>query len=637
MIGLQDATTGQFLKLYPDTRISLTLVNPIFADDNVIPGSFSLPFEVPVGDDSPENDEALQYPRLVHRPTNQKEFSYWLWLDGVRWKKGVLTIGDWSGNRLETHFKFGLGSLGDEFKASKIRDLVDEQVVMDNTAITKIVYLKPSATATLPYKIRINDIEYEGGSLTALRDAINAQPDVTKRAVATIITSGNTPLGVTPNYLELRPQLNADDPLTPFSVQPIEDTDVERNKWITESFNVTPYYNGIANFLNPFFGIGSPNAYDAKIKFPYVVNLGLYQDSFTNNPTTTSDFNKRHPSINARSAAGLIFNNPNTGFFRPVLNLNSYCPFVPLLHVLQCIGTEFGFAYEGDLYNNADFQTLLFYHTEALDVSQPFIGYKPFIFIKRSFNLRDLVPDYKSVDLLKDLQKLFCAAVYYNERTGKLRIQLRKPMVQSYEHIDITEHVSNQKGGSNTTLTGLRLQQKLDEKDSFAKALNADFYEVGVPEETISTELSGLVFDANYNVSATEQLTGPVVAQKLSSEYTPRLFFYKGIAGTPYTHPRASFEASTYRLSWNGDGTQAKGLWANFHKEWVRFLINRKLVKHNVNWPLRILKDIDWERKYRIDRMDHFIKKIEVTITMNGIEPESPAEFYTVGVGALPA
>jgi hypothetical protein len=132
---------------------------------------------------------------------------------------------------------------------------------------------------------------------------------------------------------------------------------------------------------------------------------------------------------------------------------------------------------------------------------------------------------------------------------------------------------------------------------------------------------------------ANNTLQGPQVGQAALADFTPRLFFYKGYQSNgTYDYPKASALGQSFRLFWSG----TDNLFDYFHKEYVRFLINRREVKYGVNFPLRVINNLNWERKYRIDRVDHYIKQITFTVSAAGVEP-GEAEFYTTGLGAIPA
>src|SRR5690349_17270335 len=104
MIGIQVGT--EFLDLNKETVIDLKLINPIFADDNIIPGSYSLPFTVPGGDVSPKNAALLGSPDVLSVSTAKKILDAKLYYDGVLYKRGKIKVGKVSGDTISINFSF---------------------------------------------------------------------------------------------------------------------------------------------------------------------------------------------------------------------------------------------------------------------------------------------------------------------------------------------------------------------------------------------------------------------------------------------------------------------------------------------------------------------------------------------------
>ncbi len=82
-------------------------------------------------------------------------------------------------------------------------------------------------------------------------------------------------------------------------------------------------------------------------------------------------------------------------------------------------------------------------------------------------------------------------------------------------------------------------------------------------------------------------------------------------------------------LGWNMNYAGGSGLAETNWKEWIRFLMSRKLVKLNQDIPFRILKDIDWEQIYMVDRNKYPYKSIDATLTMQGVDVSS-VEMYSI-------
>jgi hypothetical protein len=85
---------GEFLELFPDANVDITLRNPIFADDQIIPGSYSIPFNIPFGESSPKNTRILGNLQVIENVSRLRETDAYCFYDGLKFKKGKLVIGD---------------------------------------------------------------------------------------------------------------------------------------------------------------------------------------------------------------------------------------------------------------------------------------------------------------------------------------------------------------------------------------------------------------------------------------------------------------------------------------------------------------------------------------------------------------
>jgi len=302
--------TGEYLDLFPDTAITMKLNNPIFADNNIIPGSYSLPFNIPFGEASEHNARIMgHYDVISSTDANKQIENVTIFFDHVFYKKGTIKLGVFTENSksLAVNFTFGLAALSDDFKTITLKELLDDPIVIDTTAITKKIYIKPAASAVSPYSILVNGENFEGDTLTLLAADINAADDL--GASATLVTSGTTPLGNAQPYIELAVTDNTDDPLSPMSVNAVGSSLSARALWYIESFDRTTYWTGIADFLEGYFDGNYPTD---KIRFPYLTKDGLY-GNFTNfvyagSLGTSYTGIKSLPSVNATSNFGIIAN-----------------------------------------------------------------------------------------------------------------------------------------------------------------------------------------------------------------------------------------------------------------------------------------------------------------------------------------
>ena len=121
MIGIKIG--DEFLEVNKDTRISLKLVNPLFNEDNLSPGSLSLPFDLPSGENSPGNAVTLGHPDVFENTEGFRKIAGSLFFDGLPMKTGKLIVREHGEGKTSTNFNFGLGTISDEFKTKKVRDI----------------------------------------------------------------------------------------------------------------------------------------------------------------------------------------------------------------------------------------------------------------------------------------------------------------------------------------------------------------------------------------------------------------------------------------------------------------------------------------------------------------------------------
>lgn len=616
MIALK--INGRYVELSPSTRLSYKLNNPLFDEDGLIKGSYTFPFDLAGAEASELNAVLMGHPDVIENAEGYIKQDADIFFDDVFFKRGKLTAKNAGSKKSSCHFIFGMSTLSDEIKTKKIRDLISETIVIDNTAITKKIYLVPGTLAADPYMILVNGRAYSASSLTGLRDAINN--DTTEpRASCTHQASGTTPLGVAAPYLEITPYANPNDPLTPISVAPAEDNGNASTgfKWYCEAFDMTTYYQGFVDALEGYFDGTYPTN---KIRFPFRINYDMYGEGVSSalNINTT----KEQPYVNGVwNYETIITNKANSGASgnRPftVRNLNSLQPFVRVQYVLDKIAEYFNFSYEGDWYGDTDTAAMLFDNAAPLDDPQDFIGTRKFVFWKRSFNPANLVPDWTVADFFKHLRDRYNVGIYKNEITGNVVMRKREPLIKSTTHEDMTAVATPLENIDNQRMTGIRLKAEKTELD---KSAVDDVHEVGDPEDELVTKISGLGAELTITnlMGVVCNVQVPVVTQPITDKFTGRIFYYKGITTSDgpvfdFDYPRASINAINYDEKFTG----ATGIYEKLYKRWIAAVLNRRVVAQSWTIPYRKILDLDWEIKRRFDRNDYLIKSLEFTMQSN--------------------
>lgn len=629
MIGIQLEGDSDYLDLPDDVTIRLRLENPILGDgEKISPGSYSYPFTLPIGERSPRNTEKLRHPDVVENADVYEKKMATLSYGGVPFRAGVLKPGEIpEADVLETSFAFGLSQISPDFKTADLRDVLSEAVVIDDTPITKKLFLKRRDTDD--WQVEINGKKYEGSVgdiITAVNVAASASLDSGNHVpYATLINAGTTPLGgFGAPYLELKlvtyntvggvpTYADSGDPLQELHLQPVDD---RMNYWC-EAFDMDGYYDGFDTFFDGYITGAYP---DDRFRIPLRLNGAKYKDA-------ADVVNMEYVNmINvATGGDGLLRNDPNI-FLQfdintfTVTNSNSVQPFVLLKWVLDKIADYFGFSYEGTFYTDPKMAEIQLDNTAALDVPQFFMGDKKFVFWRREFNMNELVPNWKVVQFFGALQSRWNLTIYYNEVTKKVTMNKREDITLSYDFIDITRMSSPKQGQTSEEVTGIKLRVPKDEKDL---ASNEESYSTGTAEKELVVECGRLhVMKTTYFGNLGRQLIR--VLQPFGEEFSLRIFNYRGIVSTaPYDHPWAHIHGI------GNDTYDIERIYNTHWKYWLRTMAARKIIKIKAELPFRMLRAIEWEKKYRYDRSNYMIKSIDVELSNEKVGV-SDVELYSM-------
>lgn len=617
MIGIEVA--GEFLDVPANVRISFKLNNPLLGDDIVLsPGSGSYTFELPGEDESPHNARILGNPDVLENPNGLRKFNAQLYIDGIRFKRGQLIVRDATPGSITVNFNWGLTQLSDDVKTKKLRDLLDETMLISSASIgTKKIYLKPGALGGSPYQINVNGRAYEAGSLGGLATAINLDTTV-PRATAVLIASGSTPLGMVAPYLEIEPIAGATDPLTPLSVDYTQDNGNGTTGfvWMVEAFDMATYRAQFDAWFAPYATGTPPNN---KIKMPLVYNGNPFGENIAQFLNIISGGTKELADVNRHSVSGLVHNDANFGVGVNVpfaiRNVNSLQPFIRARYVLDQIATWLGTELEGDWFD-ADVENMLIDNSYALDVPMEFIGKKKFVFWRRSFNLRELVPDITVIDFLKGLQSRYNLGIGLSEITGNLRFTKREEIAKQQTGLDITARAGRIKGRSDERLGGIRLEAKRDEKDTLSLV---DEFVIGDAETKITSAISGISIGSLI-------VADPYVNRTWGEKFELRMFYFTGLNDREgITTQTASINATQYNERFDG----VNGLYEKRWKYWLHFIMRRRVVKLPVNFYLRELNRFEFENKVVFDRKLFLVSSIDAEVNNQGLGT-SDVELYTM-------
>lgn len=619
MIGIKLVGDTEYLDTLQDTALEIHLDNPLLGDaERLSPGSFTIPFNLPGGKASPKNAARLGNPDVIENVSSYQVQKADVFVNQVPYKRGTLRAKSSLGsNIIETNFLFGLSTVSEKFKTSRLRDVMNELITIDSANRLREVYVKYTGAGS--ETITVNGKTYTASDWDTIRIAINTDAD---EAMGTgqyvpyatyVATTPSSPAGIFSGpYIKIKLVRVDDVSGSPFyvdSVDPLQELivtvpDDELNDYLFDSWDMAAYYAAFSTFLDGY--TSTPYATD-KIRFPTLFNANLYDGERL----------KSSEIINGFDAGGLIRNYP-----AETLGANSLQPFLRLKYVLDKIATYHGFVLEGDFYDSVGERLLD--NSVTLDAPQIHLYNKKFLWWRRSFNLNELVPDITTIDFLKAICGRYNVGMYYNELNGKVRMKKREGVALAYAHEDIDSLAGVVEGGEDLRITGYTVRIPKETSDAFS---TEESITEGTPQNTYVITCGRL--HQTYSMVSGGFTTGPRVSRKNNDAFGLRIFHYLGIADNGVNeYPQADIHGSgTYEAL--SDFVSLQGIHTTYHKYWLLFERNRLLVKLKVNWPLRSLLQFDWELKRRFNRSLFLVKSFKVNIT-TGSMSVSEVELITM-------
>lgn len=626
MIGILVDGADDFLQTERDTSITIKLENPVFGDaETLSPGSYSFPFNLPGGSRSPKNASILNHPDLIEARNSYYKVQAKLFYDGVFFKAGHLKSKSANNETISNNFGFGLNTLSPDLKKAKIRDIISQSFVISEGGFRKGIYLKKSGADVAT--IEINGQQYTDDTLSGISTLINNYYDANMvidqnvflpRSV--LVAAGpNTPMGKSPTYLEISMATTITDsisslPTLSFSTDPFITFNIKIDQeflgsWIVEAFDMDSYYDAFDSFISGYRTGAYPNS---AIRFPVLFNADLHTDLI-----------KTYDVINGYHSTGLVRNDPNAGAFT-VRNYNSIQPFVLLKHVLDAIALQFDFQYEGDFYEDEALESMLIDNSQTLDQPMEYLGSNKFIFWRQSFNINELVPDMTVLEFLKAVAGRYNLAVYYNDRTNRVRLQTRESIASAKPYDDVTAISSPSSGVEDLRYEGYKLTVKKEDSDAFSVD------ESSSPDGEVEHKIEcGRIqrTKTDFAYAGGGFFAGPYVSRKNGEKFGFRIFHYKGIVSTGvFNYPQADIHGLTINESFLDF---PNNLVIKYWLYWLQFEMNRRSVRVKIKFPLRKLVRFDYELKRRFDRTDYLVKSMDVRLTNTSVEV-TDVELYTM-------
>ncbi|HEY3403899.1 MAG TPA: hypothetical protein VGK59_10960 [Ohtaekwangia sp.] len=610
MIGIKLDGVDEYLDTPDDISINIRLENPLLGDaEKISPGSYSLPFDLPGGDISPKNSALLKHPDVIENNESYQIQKASLSYNGVPFKSGNLKSKGINGGKISSYFTFGLNSISEDFKKARIRDILDEDVVISSASFVKgvLIFNLWSSPGT-DHTIIVNGQSYTIDALLGFSVLINTYYDanmVSGSGVylprASIVSGKLRIVMATTNPLLVPPFTEMVESTDPHIGLHIDIPAEDRANWTVEVFDMADYYQPFKDFAGT-----------EGVKFPVRFNANLYEGEAV----------KAGEIINGVNSSGLIVNDANWGFDNTlplqVKNYNSLQPFILVKYLLDRVASVFAFQYEGDFYDSLTTQPRFIDNAITLDLPMDFLGDQKYVFWRRSFNKNEFVPDMGVVDFFKALANRYNIGIYYNETTRKVRLKLRENVSKANAYDDITALSSPVLPIEDQRVTGFKMVVRKEEKDTFSVD---ETYTVGTPEKELPIAC-GRLHQMQTTLIEGSPVTGPYVSVKNKESIGLRIFHSLGMVDAgPFSYEAAGIHGTTINES-------VANIYTSFWQYWLHFEKNSLLVKVNTAFPLRMLLQFDWEQKRRFNRVNYLVKAIDLKLS-NKVFSVSGVELLT--------
>lgn len=582
-------TNGIDLNLYSSTQIEMNMQNPLFNEGSFIPGSYSLPFDIPLSD---KNKITLDYPgEISNHKKFEKSLKVVIYINGVVYNSGVLEVIGVSDVKVRASINIGLGSLGDDFKEQKINELSDVQVdMLGGSGVEKWVQFHVENSIVFTAHVKINGVIFNGYSSVS---AALAATDIVSKLNASDDYSATTEAGDN------------------FKVYPKDKTNFDaflsiETPVVTLTTYVNDYLSGynsqIIAYLNQYLTATPP---DTAFAFPIIRNIFYFQDE----PTTTY-----WPTVN-QTLGGAY--KESLSSFTSTLQGRLLIPAVKWTHVFSKIESKFNVKFAGTLFQNADFQSLLFVQKDPFLQTQneKFPGTFTHLRFRNMLNANERIPDFTISQFFNEIINTFNASISFDPKNRKIYINDRADAIISTDFEEISSISSQYSELNNQENDGVTFKVASAKQNT-----NSQNWQLVVGDGLQENEIA---FHSFLTQNATiEGESFPSISRMGDIEENAKAYQYlfnKGNQTNPdsFIYPQANSESASFDLKIIG----STGLYAKLWEPWTRFQINGNESSRIINFNILQLSNFDFLLKRRILESNYIVKSVQVVFTMSGIKP----------------
>ncbi|NJO92112.1 MAG: hypothetical protein HC831_26425 [Chloroflexia bacterium] len=624
MYGLR--INSAFLDLLPESSISLELNNPIFADD-IIPGSFSLPFDLPLTD---RNRQVLGYPELLNlsgRPA-VKIRNVELWILGIPWRSGELILRGFQNGNYRTNFQTDTSLLAEKFNNLNLRELNHETVqLFDWSVLSSGInsgydarkfheYTIPYGAVPSPLEVTVNGDTFSSDAasgqdrLISVMDQINASDLEVTCDIDLALSGGQN------NFLRFRTPgsglqyalevtiRDSDPPVCNLSKSWV----AGYTTWIENDYRALKYQAVIPDdFVLPCLQID--NFYEG-------IELNM-----------TGAFN--------------VFSNDNYQFRRTTIlgtefitRTFSFIPCFTLSYVFRKIEEATGVRFIGDFIEDPEYQTLILFNTHSLDYFEKENGILKHV-LSDIIEPGNHLPDLSVNEFLRQLARTFNLGYNYSYDDATIELYAMKPIIDSLSYQELTGKFNPQYSmGDFEFSDGFTLKFAWDEKD-LLQTNQVDAVVSGAGELELSLKMHTVQMQNRQKPDSGEQYRIPVASQagtwygKDPEGKNARLLFMRGLfpgtLGDGYKYASSDnkniqlveIPEVNYTLQLAG----YKGLYKLRWENWAEILAGNTTATRTGYWSITDLLNFNFRQKYRVDQLTWLIKKIRFSVSSRGLMP----------------
>jgi hypothetical protein len=193
--------------------------------------------------------------------------------------------------------------------------------------------------------------------------------------------------------------------------------------------------------------------------------------------------------------------------FTPLYEYNGLVKFSPLVifpflqNVLFEIFKENGFSLETNIFDEEEFQRLVFFNNKTLDKS--FDAFLEEYEVIDTIHLKDHLPEITVADFLKLLKQMFGICFFFDQKSKNVTTRTLNEILSDGNYLDATEFTEPFKGYPETDAPdGLRLLYSFDSNDEYSSKINEiDFSLYGIDRGPLpnATSLGFPPISANLN------------------------------------------------------------------------------------------------------------------------------------------